>query len=278
MNILVLGGSGLFGRKTVVHLLRDPETSLVVSVDVNGTQDWIPKQIEPFQEKFRFARADVGELDDILNLVKTYSIDRIVNFAFLLPGPVEANPRLGTKVNCLGICNSFEAAHLVGINRVVYASSEGVYGPQNEYGNRDVKEDDHLHPGSGYALANQLSGVMADQYATICGIKFSALRPPIGYGHGGLTPATVRNFSEIVSLPAVGKPVSFDQDGTAAYCLGAADDVAALTRLLIKAAVVSPSGVQSWRIAEESKRCRSRGQTLHPRGQHHVREHSACQR
>jgi nucleoside-diphosphate-sugar epimerase len=133
------------------------------------------------------------------------------------------------------MCNSFEAARLMGINRVVYASSEGVYGPQNEYGDREVTEDDHLHPGSAYALTKQLSEILADQYAKLYGIKFSALRPPIGYGHGGLTPVPVRNFSEVVSLPAAGKPVSFETDGTNTSSLATADDIAAFTRLLIKA-------------------------------------------
>jgi len=164
MRILVLGGSGLFGRKTILHLVKDPEIELVVSSDVVAPKDWILKQIEPHKDKFKFVRGDVGELEDILNVIKTFNIDRIINLAFLLPGVVESNPRPGIKINCLGICNSFEAARLMNIDRVVYASSEGVYGPQGEYGDRDVNEDDHLHPGSGYALAKQLSEILADQY------------------------------------------------------------------------------------------------------------------
>ena len=39
MNILVLGGSGLFGRNTVLHLLADKEISRVVSMDVTPTME-----------------------------------------------------------------------------------------------------------------------------------------------------------------------------------------------------------------------------------------------
>lgn len=235
MRVVVLGGSGLFGRKTVLHLLKDPEIEFVVSSDIMPPKDWILKQIEPFNAKFKFVRSDVGELEDLLNIIKTYNIDRIINWAFLLPGVVESNPRPGIKVNYLGMCNSFEAARLMGIKRVVYASSEGVYGPQDEYGDRDVNEDDHMHPGSGYALAKQMSEILAEQYGKLYGTKFSALRPPIGYGHGGLNPVVVKNYSEVVSLPAVGKPISFEQDGTSTMCLATADDIAAFTRLLVKA-------------------------------------------
>ncbi|GAG41617.1 unnamed protein product, partial [marine sediment metagenome] len=140
MKVLVLGGNGLFGRKTVINLLKDPEVECVVSMDVTPVKDWVMKAIEPNKNKFHFVRGDISELEDILSAIKNYSIDRLVNWAFLLPGVVEGAPRLSVKVNAMGMCNSFEAARLTGISRVVYASSGGVYGPQAEYGDRDVTE------------------------------------------------------------------------------------------------------------------------------------------
>ena len=235
MNILVIGGSGLLGRKTVLHLLQDNEVSRVVSMDVVPPREWIMKFIENYAGKFHFFHGDVSQLEDILNAMKLYSIDRVVNLAFLLPGIVEASPRLSVKVNQLGMCNAFESARLMGITRVVYASSEGVYGPQDEYGDRDVTEDDPMHPQSAYAIAKQLSEILAAQYAELYGMSFTAVRPPIIYGHGGLTPNVVKWFSDIVSLPAIGKPFSVDVDGTSLNSLASADDVAALIKILIKA-------------------------------------------
>jgi nucleoside-diphosphate-sugar epimerase len=235
VNILVIGGNGLFGRKTVLHLLRDKDVSLVVSMDVTQPREWILKEIDPFKDKFRFVRGDISELEDIIQAIKTYSIDRLINWAFILPGEVlETNPRLSMKVNGMGMCNAFEAARLMGIKRVVYASSEGVYGPQDDYGDRDVTEDDHMRPGSGYAVMKEMSEMMAAQYERLFGIKFSALRPTIGYGHGGLNPLAVKQYGEIISLPAVGKPISFDADGTSTSALSTADDVATIARILVK--------------------------------------------
>jgi nucleoside-diphosphate-sugar epimerase len=241
MKVLVLGGNGLFGRKTVIHLLRDPKVETVVSMDVIPVKEWVMKSVEKQRDKFSFVRGDVSELEDIISTIKSYSIDRIVNWAFLLPGVVEANPRLSVKVNALGMCNAFEAARLTGISRVVYASSEGVYGPQDEYGDREVTEDDRMHPGSGYALMKQFAEILAAQYTQRYGINFTALRPPIGYGHGGLTPAVIKQFSDIVSLPAIGKPFITETDGTSQSCLASADDVAAFTRILLH----SPSSPHS---------------------------------
>src|SRR3989304_8252310 len=178
---------------------------------MDPSKGWEMKEIDSYKDRFRFVRGDVSQLEDIMSAIKTHSIDRLVNWAFLLPGEVlQSNPRLSVKVNALGMCNSFEAARLSGITRVVYASSEGVYGPQDEYGDRDVVESDPMHPSSGYALMKQFAEILAAQYTQQTDIKFSALRPTIGYGHGGLTPIVVRQFGEIISLPAVGKPFSVD--------------------------------------------------------------------
>lgn len=233
MNVLVIGGSGLFGGKTVLHLLRDEEISHVVSLDISPPKEWLMASYH-ISGKFCFVPGDVSLIEDILNVMKKHSIDRVINLAFILPGAVEENPRLSVKVNQLGMCNVFEAARLMGINRVVYASSEGVYGPQEEYGERDVTEDDPLHPQSAYAIAKQLSEVLAAQYADNYEMDFTAIRPPIGYGHGGMRPNVIKWFSDIVSLPAVGLPFSVEVDGTSLHSLASTDDVAALLRILIK--------------------------------------------
>jgi nucleoside-diphosphate-sugar epimerase len=235
MNILVIGGSGLFGRKIVAHLVRDKDVSSVVSMDITSPQKWLEAAIQKDARKFHFVPGDVSVLEDILNIIKTYSIDRIINMAFILTGAFERNPRLAVKVNTLGMCNVFEAARLMGISRVVYASSVAVYGPQSEYGDREVNEDDVLHPGNGYGVTKQLSEILAAQYARLYNIKFSAIRPFLGYGHGGVFPPIIRQFSDLVSLPAVGQPFFTEADGRSPSALSSAEDVAALTGLLIKA-------------------------------------------
>jgi uncharacterized protein YbjT (DUF2867 family) len=45
VNIMVIGGSGLFGRKTVKYLLDDPEVKTVVSMDMAPPPDWFLKTI-----------------------------------------------------------------------------------------------------------------------------------------------------------------------------------------------------------------------------------------
>jgi UDP-glucose 4-epimerase len=233
LKVLVIGGSGLFGRKTVSYLLRDPDVEKVVSMDLNPPKDWFVKSVQRYADKFAFVRGDVSQIEDILNAMKRYSIDKLVNWAFVMGAAVNNDPRLSTRVNALGMCNAFEAARLMDVKRVVFASSETVYGPQAMYGDRDVSEDDQTNPTHSYAVCKLFAEIIAGQYTQLAGMSFTALRPTIGYGHGGQSPA--QHWSDMPSFAAVGKPYSMEGDGKGLMSLVSADDLGEFTRILIKA-------------------------------------------
>lgn len=233
MKVLVIGGSGLFGRKTVAYLLADPEVSLVVSMDLVPPREWFMKSIQQNASKFKFVRGDVSELEDILNAMALYPVDAVVNWAFLMGAEVFTEPRLSTKVNALGMCNAFEAARLMGVKRVIYASSETVYGPQSMYGDREVTEDDQTNPTHSYAVCKLFAEILAAQYSVKYGMNFTGLRPTIGYGHGGRSPA--QYWSDMPSAVAVGRPYHMETDGTNLSSLVSADDLGIFTRMLVKA-------------------------------------------
>jgi UDP-glucose 4-epimerase len=233
MNIMVMGGSGLFGRKTAAYLLKDPEVKKVVSLDMAPPTEWFLKSIENDRDKFQFVRGDVSQLEDILNPMKQYAIDRVINWAFIMVTELQGEPRLVTKVNVIGMSNAFEAAKIMNVKRVVYASSETVYGPQAMYGMREVTEDDQTNPTHSYAVCKLYAEIMAGQYQRLYGMSFTGLRPTIGYGHGGRSPA--QYWSDIPSAAAIGKPFAMEGDGQGLSSLVAADDVAEFTRILIKA-------------------------------------------
>ncbi len=234
MNVLVIGGSGLFGRKTVLHMLKEKDIDKVVSMDMVPPTEWSMKSIAKYKNKFAFFRGNVSEFEDCLNCMKLHAIDRVVNWAFIMvAGNVQVDPRLITKVNVMGMCNAFEAAKLMGAKRVVYASSETVYGPQDMYGDREVTEEDQTNPTHSYAVCKKYAEILAADYTQQFGMKFTGVRPTIGYGHGGRSPA--QYWSDMPSLAAVGKPFHMDMDGKTLSSLVSADDLGAFTTLLIKA-------------------------------------------
>lgn len=233
MNIMVLGASGMFGRKTVLHMLQDKDIDNVVSVDIAPPPAWALKQYDPWKEKFHYVRGTVADLEDILNASKLMKIDGIVNWAFVMSlQDLNSNPRLSTKVNVYGMCNAFEAARLIGAKRVVYASSMTVYGPASLYG-EEIPEDVILSPSSSYAVAKVYAEIIAAQYHNQYGINFTGVRPTIGYGHGGKSPAQF--WSDMPSMAAAGKPYRMDTDGNMSMSLVTADDLAIFTTMLMKA-------------------------------------------
>jgi UDP-glucose 4-epimerase len=234
MNILVIGGSGLFGRKTVAALLADPDVNMVVSMDMAPPKDWFMKSIDKNAARFRFVSGNVTEIEDILNAMKQYKIDRLINWAFIMVTELQGEPRFITRVNIMGMSNAFEAAKIMGVKRVVYASSETVYGPQAQYGMREVTEDDTTNPTHSYAIAKLYAEIMAGQYQRLYGMSFTGLRPTIGYGHGGRSPA--QYWSDMPSLCAIGKPFSMGGDGNGLSSLVSADDLGEITRRIIKSA------------------------------------------
>lgn len=235
MSVLIIGGNGLFGRKVVNRLLQDTEVSSVVSMDLTPPKETFMSSIRTYTDKFHFVCGDVSQLEDILTVMKSFSIKKVINFAYLLDSITQNIPRATTKINLVGMCNVFEAARLLDVSRVVYASSIGVYGPQAEYGDREVTEEDHLHPSNTYGVTKQLNEILAAQYSEQYDMSIIGLRPSVGFGHGGKAPDSVKRFSSIVSLPAVGKPAFIEAQGSSTCSLICVDDLAELTRILLHA-------------------------------------------
>ncbi len=234
MNVLVIGGSGLFGRKTVAYLLSDSEVKSVVSFDLVLPPEWSMVGIRRHQAKFHFVRGNVCEIEEILNAMRRYDIDTVINWAFIMVHPsTPMDPRLVTKVNVVGMSNAFEAAKIMGARRVVYASSETVYGPQAMYGHREVTEDDQTNPTHSYAVCKKYAELLAAEYSRQFGMSITGMRPTIGYGHGGRSPA--QYWSDLPSNCAVGRPFSMAEDGNGLSSLVSADDLAEFAKILVKA-------------------------------------------
>jgi nucleoside-diphosphate-sugar epimerase len=213
--------------------LADKDVSRVVCLDLAPPREWFLKSIQKFADKFQFIRGDVSNLEDILNAMALHPVDSLVNWAFVMGAEVNTDPRLSTRVNALGMCNSFEAARLMGVKRVVYASSETVYGSQTMYGDREVTEDDQTNPTHSYAVCKLFAEILAAQYGAKYGMGFTGLRPTIGYGHGGRSPA--QYWSDMPSAVALGKPYAMETDGQNLSSLVSADDLGEFTRILLHA-------------------------------------------
>lgn len=117
-RILVTGGGGFLGQWLARRLLaRGLRVRLM---------DLPHAQAAAGQEGVEWHAGDVRRADDVRAALA--GCDGVAHLAGLLTPACLADPVRGAEVNLLGSLHLFEAARQQGLDRVVYASTAGVYG------------------------------------------------------------------------------------------------------------------------------------------------------
>jgi nucleoside-diphosphate-sugar epimerase len=237
MKFLVTGGGGFIGWRVVRNLLARGIPTVVADWSVE------PRLRERLEresgELVNFASCDVAESTDVARCFRLHpDITHAIHLAYLMSAEVEANPHLGARVNVLGMLNVFEAAVNQRLQRLVFTSSETVYGAsQRVYGDRPVKESDYCAPHDHfftYGVMKILNEFMAEKYVQKHGISIACARPPVVFGHGRKRGAALW-AEQFFSLPAIGCPVSLPFSAQNRDCWVYVEDCAEqLVRLALK--------------------------------------------
>jgi nucleoside-diphosphate-sugar epimerase len=164
-RVVVTGGAGKAGRAVVRDLLAHGYD--VVSVDLNRDKNLAGEQ------QLVADLTDYGEVVDALK-----SADAVVHLA-AIPAPGLKPDEVTFRVNTTSTYNVFAAAPLVGLRRVVWASSETTLGLPFERELPRYAPLDEEHPPlpeSSYALSKVVSEEMARQFSRWNGIPYVGLR------------------------------------------------------------------------------------------------------
>jgi nucleoside-diphosphate-sugar epimerase len=205
MSFLVTGGTGFVGSFVVHNLLQHNEE--VICADKHPD----PDVTRGFPSGIEIVECDVSDQTQVEALLQSHpQVDRIVHLAYIMGAESEANPTTAMRVNTLGTANVFEAGCKNRVSRILFLSSESVYGKQSIYGDRPVKEEDYCAPKDhilNYSLSKLLNEHLAAKYEARYGTEIIALRAPIVFGPGRKRGTTVW-ASDFATLPALGKQVS----------------------------------------------------------------------
>lgn len=163
-RIVVTGGSGKAGRAVVADLIESGHE--VLSVDLNASLD-------PDEPTLAVDLTDLGETLETLA-----DADAVVHLA-AVPAPGIRPDGATFENNMMSTYNVFTAAARLGLQRVVWASSETLIGlpfdrEQPRYA--PIDEDHPMLPESHYALSKLAGEAIAEQFARWSGIPFVALR------------------------------------------------------------------------------------------------------
>ena len=202
MSVMVTGATGFIGNRIVRKLVERGED--VVCFDLAPPR----ANLQPYLDRLRFYRGDIMQMPHLLDAINTHQVDRIIHMAALLPPDTEERPHFGMLINIQGTNNIFEVARWTGVRRVVYASSIATFGVQETFGERPVNEDDLSAPVNVYGMTKAANDFAAGKYVDRYGLDIVGIRICTVFGHGRVTGMTGVIGGLLMSLPAVGQPIS----------------------------------------------------------------------
>jgi len=164
-TIVVTGGSGKAGRAALRQLSE--EGYRLLNVDRQAPAEPLPARFIPTDLD------DYGQTIDVLE-----GADAVVHLA-AIPGPASGAQSEIFRNNMASTYNVFQAARVLGLQRIVWASSETCFGlpfKKAKPYRAPLDEAAPLYPESSYALTKVLGEEMARQFNRWSGIPIIGLR------------------------------------------------------------------------------------------------------
>ena len=150
-KILVTGGAGFIGSNLVKRLVNDGNEVIVLDNLLRGNK--IDKDIF---DKITFVKEDVKNLDAVLKY--SAGCHQIYHFAAILGVDVVAdNPVETMDTEIIGMKNVVDAALQNNVNKIIYASTSGIYG--HSAIEKSVTENIQVDPRTSYAIAKRYNEI-----------------------------------------------------------------------------------------------------------------------
>lgn len=203
MAILVTGGTGYIGR-WLANDLAEKNVPVVALDRVPPAPDAKPK----LPEGTRFVQGDITDREQIVDVLKSEDFSAIVHLAGIVTMGCERDPDAAMRVNLGGTGNVLEAARVVGVPRIVFASTISVYGPEVT---PPITEETPARPLTWYGETKLLAEQLGLYYYRRWGLDFRAARLAaiVGPSRTAVGSATMYT-SLIVEKAALGQPYEID--------------------------------------------------------------------
>ena len=211
MNVLVTGGLGFIGSKVVLQLLKRNISVIIADIDIEKNRSKLENIINKIgkdKNLIKYEKLDITNYQNVEKIFQNYKLDSVINLAYGIGAICEENPLLASKINIVGTTIIFEMIVKYKIRRLVFTSSETVYGTNQEFfGNKAVTENDfsginnHFFT---YGVMKLLNEFMAEKYIKRHGCSIAYTRPSVVFGYGRQN--TALNWAEdFAAKPALNK-------------------------------------------------------------------------
>jgi len=228
-TVCVTGAGGMTGAATVLRLLADGYR--VIGADIAPPPASLPARWS--RPDFQYATCDLTDYGDTVDVLR--EVDAVVHLANI-PAPTLRPPARTMNVNVLMNTNVFLAAEQLGLQRVVWASSETTLGLNFDDRNAPrylpVDEAHSPLPTSTYALSKVVAETTARHVSEWSGIPFVGLRLS-----NVITPEAYAGFPDAWAEPALRQFNLWSyidvRDAAAACSAALTADVSGATEMII---------------------------------------------
>lgn len=199
MAILITGGTGFIGSGLARKLVERGEKDIVlfdIAPNLNRVAD--------IKDKVQIIRGDLRIWPEVLNVIKDNNIDGIFHLGSMLSGACEANPWSGYQTVVTGTMHVLEAARLLEVKRVVFASTGATY----SIGIPEVITEETLQrPISIYGAGKLFGEHLGRFYRRKFGLDFRCVRYFMVIGPGTRTlPPYAEHMCLMIENAVLGKP------------------------------------------------------------------------
>ena len=213
MKFLVTGGTGFIGKRVVAQLLQ--RNIDVIATDVNIDKEKVDFESylsakNVFSKNLELLELDISSKEDLKKIFKNHKITNIIACGYQMSNLIDSNPIKGAEVNIVGMTNLFQAVMDNNIHRLIFPSSQSVYGTSSKiFDNKPIHEDDYCglqHQLFTYAVMKLLNEFMAQKYVSMHNVSIACTRPSVVFGYGRKR-SSLMWAEEFATNPALGKPV-----------------------------------------------------------------------
>ena len=202
-NYLVTGGTGQIGSFLSEELVSNGQTVICCDIKPNRSN------VAQIEDRITIKDVDIAKFDNLVDIMKPLRVDCIVHLAAIVLLDSMRNPPLAYRVNVIGTNNVLEAARLLDVQKVVFASSVLVYGtPKTRRAGIADEDDPTSPPADPYSTSKMATELMGLYYHDTYGMDVNCMRIAAAWGPGRYTGYT-GEFNDYVRKVAVGEAPGF---------------------------------------------------------------------
>ena len=141
MRVLITGGMGVIGAEASRKFVREGHRPVLYSRHRDESL------IRDILDKVDIELGSILDRARLAEVLKSRGITHVVHTAAYISALSAKHPAESVEINVMGTINVLEAARAANVERVVYTSAKGVYGPfRGAYGSPAYKPVTEDHP------------------------------------------------------------------------------------------------------------------------------------